>query len=254
MAAKRMFSLQVVDTDAFLDMPLSSQALYFHLSMRADDDGFVSNANKIMRMIGACKNDYDILMAKRFIIPFENGICVIKHWKLNNYIQKDRYKPTTYTELKDLIKVKSNGVYTLKGGMDTVCIQDVSNVDTQIRLDKYSIDNIVEQGTTSSTKKQKNEEIIKQVIDYLNTKTGKHFSYKTKATVKHINGRISEGRTVEDFKFVIDNRFAAWQGTQMEEYLRPSTLFNPTNFENYLNSEMPKSKNDKKSRIYKELD
>ena len=140
MAEKRMFSLQVVDTDAFLEMPLSSQALYFHLSMRADDDGFVNNPNKIMRMINASKNDYDILMLKRFIIPFDNGICVIKHWRLNNYIQKDRYKPTNYIEQKKLIEVKENNVYTLKKPLDTDCIQDVSELDTQIRLDKSRLD------------------------------------------------------------------------------------------------------------------
>ena len=140
MASKRMFSLQVVDTDAFLEMPLSSQALYFHLSMRADDHGFVSNPQKIMRMINATKNDYDILLLKRFIIPFDNGICVIKHWRINNYIQKDRYRPTTYTEQRDLLEVKENGAYTLKKddvySLDTACIQNVSNLDTQNRLDK----------------------------------------------------------------------------------------------------------------------
>jgi len=144
MASKRMFSLQVVDTDAFLEMPLSSQALYFHLSMRADDDGFVSNPQKIMRMISASRNDYDILLLKRFIIPFDNGICVIKHWRINNYIQKDRYRPTTYTEQRALLEVKENGAYTLKKddvySLDTACIQNVSNLDTQNRLDKNRLD------------------------------------------------------------------------------------------------------------------
>jgi len=93
-----MFSMHIVDSDAFLDMPLSSQVLYFHLAMRADDDGFVSNPKKIMRMIGSQDDDYKVLITKRFIIPFENGICVIKHWKIHNYIRKDTYNETQYLE------------------------------------------------------------------------------------------------------------------------------------------------------------
>lgn len=106
MAEKRMFSMKIIDSDAFLDMPLSTQALYFHLSMRADDDGFLNNAKRIMDMIKANQNDYDLLKAKRFIIEFPDGICVIKHWRINNYIRKDRYHETTYTDEKDMLAVK----------------------------------------------------------------------------------------------------------------------------------------------------
>lgn len=112
-----MFAKQIIDSDAFIDMPLSTQALYFHLSMRADDDGFINNPKKIMRMIGASEDDYKVLCLKRFIIPFDSGIVVIKHWKIHNYIQKDRYKPTVYTEEKATLTAKDNGVYT-------ECIQD----------------------------------------------------------------------------------------------------------------------------------
>jgi hypothetical protein len=116
-AERRMFAKQIIDSDAFIDMPLSTQALYFHLSMRADDDGFINNPKKIMRMIGASEDDYKVLCLKRFIIPFDSGIVVIKHWKIHNYIQKDRYKPTVYTEEKATLTAKDNGVYT-------ECIQD----------------------------------------------------------------------------------------------------------------------------------
>ena len=98
MANKRMFSKQIIDSDAFLEMPLSTQALYFHLSMRADDDGFLNNAKQIMRLICANQNDYDLLLAKRFIIQFDDGICVIKHWRINNYLRKDRYRATIYKD------------------------------------------------------------------------------------------------------------------------------------------------------------
>lgn len=131
MADRRMFSKTIIDSDAFLDMPLSTQSLYFHMSMRADDDGFVNNPKKIQRMVGASDDDMKLLIAKSFIIPFESGIVVIKHWRIHNYIQSDRYKPTVYVAEKSLLSTNNN-TYAL----DTGCIQDVSSSDTQVRLGK----------------------------------------------------------------------------------------------------------------------
>lgn len=136
MAERRMFAKTIIDSDAFLDMPLSSQSLYFHLSMRADDEGFINNPRKIQRMIGATEDDLKLLIAKSFIIPFESGIVVIKHWKIHNYIQSDRYKPTVYTEERSLLSVKDNKAYTL----DTECIHDGYGMETQVRLVKDSLD------------------------------------------------------------------------------------------------------------------
>lgn len=113
MADRRMMSKKIIDSDAFTEMPLSSQALYFHLLLRADDDGFLNNAKKIMRNIGANQNDYDMLIMKRFIIQFDEGVCVIKHWLIHNYIRSDRYKPTQYIEEKNMLSVKENGAYQL---------------------------------------------------------------------------------------------------------------------------------------------
>lgn len=138
MAERRMFAKTIIDSDAFLDMPLSTQALYFHLSMRADDDGFINNAKKIQRMLGCSDDDMKILLAKNFIIPFETGVCVIKHWKIHNLIQKDRYKPTVYGELKNQLSLKNNNVYTL----DAECIQDVSSLEPQVSIGKDSQDKI----------------------------------------------------------------------------------------------------------------
>ena len=129
MAERRMFAKTIIDSDAFLDMPLSTQALYFHLSMRADDDGFINNPKKIQRMIGGSDDDLKLLALKRFVIPFESGVCVIKHWRIHNYIQKDRYKPTIYHEEKASLVLKKNNAYTQ-------CIQDVSSLETQVRLGK----------------------------------------------------------------------------------------------------------------------
>lgn len=108
-----MFAKTIIDSDAFLDMPLSTQALYFHLSMRADDDGFINNPKKIQRMIGCADDDLKMLVAKRFIIPFESGIVVIKHWKIHNYIRGDRKKATAYPEEMALLTEKENGAYSL---------------------------------------------------------------------------------------------------------------------------------------------
>ena len=130
-----MFAKTIIDSDAFLDMPLSTQALYFHLSMRADDDGFINNTKKVQRMLGCSDDDMKILLSKNFVIPFDTGVCVIKHWKIHNLIQKDRYKPTIYGEHKDQLSLKENNVYTL----DTVCIQDVSSLEPQVSIGKASL-------------------------------------------------------------------------------------------------------------------
>lgn len=108
-----MVSLEVIDTDAFLDMPSTSQLLYFHLNARADDDGFVSSPKKIQRTLGCSDDDMKLLVAKKFIIPFQDGVCVIKHWRVNNFIRKDIYKETQYLNLKKTLFIRPNGAYTL---------------------------------------------------------------------------------------------------------------------------------------------
>lgn len=107
-----MFSPQIVDSDAFLDMGQGSQLLYFHLAMRADDDGFVGNPKKILRMVGGNDDDLKVLLVKRFILAFENGVVVIKHWRIHNLIRQDRYHETKYLDEKASLRVKENGSYT----------------------------------------------------------------------------------------------------------------------------------------------
>ena len=120
-----MFTQRITESDAFLDMPSSTQMLYFHFSMNADDDGFVNNPKKIQKMCGASDDDFKLLIAKSFIILFDSGIIVIKHWKMHNYIQADRYRPTDYVEEKSMLGIKSNKAYTLDvSKMDTECIQN----------------------------------------------------------------------------------------------------------------------------------
>lgn len=132
-----MFSKQVIDSDAFSDMPLTAQALYFHLAMRADDDGFVNSPKRIQRGIGASNDDLKLLAMKGFIIPFETGIVVITHWKVHNYIRKDTYTETAYQDEKAALQLKDNKVYFLPS---TDCQRAVDDSLTQNRLDKNSID------------------------------------------------------------------------------------------------------------------
>lgn len=132
MAERRMFAKTIIDSDAFLDMPVTARLLYYDLSMRADDDGFINSPKKIQRMIGASDDDLRILITRQFIIPFESGVVVIRHWRLHNYIQKDRYKPTVYVEEKAKLSISDSNVYN----MDTECIQNGYSLDTQVRLGK----------------------------------------------------------------------------------------------------------------------
>ncbi|HBD0804044.1 DNA replication protein [Enterococcus faecalis] len=144
MAERRMFAKTIIDSDAFLDMPLSTQSLYFHLSMRADDDGFINNPKKIQRMVGCGDDDLKLLIAKRFILVFDSGVIVIKHWKIHNYIRNDRYKPTLYQEEKAELVEKNSKAYTFKTEVleseSHLGIPDDNHVgyqmDTQVRLGK----------------------------------------------------------------------------------------------------------------------
>lgn len=135
MAKRRMFSQQITESDSFLDMPLSTQALYFHLSLNADDDGFVNSPKRVQRVIGANDDDLKLLIAKKFVIAFESGVIVIKHWKINNFIRSDRYTPTVYADEKAMLYEKENRAYTLGIPNDN---QRYTNGIP--RLDKTSID------------------------------------------------------------------------------------------------------------------
>ena len=290
MAERRMFSKVVIDSDTFLDMPLSAQALYFHLSMRADDDGFVNNPKRIQAYVGASVDDLKILLAKHFLIPFESGVVVIKHWKVHNYIQKDRYKETYYQTEKALLEeapktkeytrklnLDTNCIQTVSN-LDTNCIQTVSNLDTQVRdrdRDSIEIETVegrdrVEVETKYIYCREENREaeekslsafvgradnthlLTKNVIDYLNEKANKNYKSSTAKTKALVNARAREGFELEDFKKVIDTKTREWKGSDMEKYLRPETLFG-TKFEGYLNESMIVKKNTDGSRKANEL-
>ena len=133
-----MFAKTIIDSDAFLDMPMSARLLYYDLGMRADDDGFINSPKKIMRMIGASNDDVNILIARKFVIPFDSGVVVIKHWRINNYLRNDRYTETKYLEEKSILEVDKNGSYTAKN--NTGIPVGIPTVSTgKVRLGKDSI-------------------------------------------------------------------------------------------------------------------
>lgn len=142
MAEKRMFAKAIIDSDLFLEMPVSTRLLYYDLGMRADDEGFVGSPKKIMRMIGASLDDMNILIARKFIIPFESGVVVIRHWKINNYLRSDRYIESIYTEEKSILVTDDKKVYHTQDEAISLGIPvGIPTVDTdKNRIDKNRID------------------------------------------------------------------------------------------------------------------
>ena len=175
MADRRMFAKTIIDSDAFLDMPQSTQLLYFHLAMRADDDGFINNPKSIARNVKCNEDDLKILAMKKFIIPFESGIVVIKHWKIHNYIRADRYKETKYKEEKSRLMLDENKAYSVgipsDNQMTTNGIPSDNQMDTQVRLGKDSIGkNYIYNSNTLITEKaeKKPKGSYQQIVDKYN--------------------------------------------------------------------------------------
>lgn len=244
MAEKRMFTQKIIDSDAFLDMPLSTQALYFHLNMRADDDGFVNNPKRIQRTVGASEDDLRLLIAKRFLICFENGVIVIKHWRMHNTLKSDRYRPTQYQEEYKMLEVKDNKAYTERQYVDALPagneVEPERNQPGTGSEPQYSIDkNSIEKEKNSIGE---NKALYTEIVSYLNEKAGTKYRASSEKTKEKIRARLAEGYTLEDFKTVIDNKCADWLNTDYEKFLRPETLFSPK-FEGYLNQKMGAGKN-----------
>lgn len=222
MAERRMFSKTIVDSDAFLDMPMSTQCLYFHLNMRADDDGFVNNPKRIQRMVGAADDDLKLLIAKSFILSFESGVIVIKHWRMNNYLRNDRYKPTAYQDEKNKLILKENNAYSYIDNDVGIPMGNQMPTNGKPSTGKVSIDKDIIY-------------IVEQIINYLNSKTGKSFKKNVKKNQSVIKARLKEGYQLDDFYKVIDKKTNDWlNNPDMNRYLRPETLFGPK-FEGYLN-------------------
>ncbi|MCQ0053579.1 DNA replication protein [Pediococcus acidilactici] len=246
MAQRRMFSKKITDTDIFLDMPLSSQALYFHLNMHADDDGFVSNAKTVKRMIGSSDDDLKLLLTKNFIFAFESGVVVIKDWKIHNYIRKDTYNTTIYGDEKEQLSQDENGSYTLSP-------RAVDEPSPQVRLGKVRLGKDSNIYSSSNDEPHIDLKTFKEIISYLNEKAGTKYRASGTKTQRLIKARFNDGFNDEDFKKVINIKVAEWSGTDMAKYLRPETLFG-TKFESYLNQEVKKSKTNKGGDSYAGLE
>ena len=171
MAERRMFNKQITRSDAFLDMPRSTRLLYYDLNLDADDDGFVDKYKSIMRLTGASEDDLKLLIAKSFILPFENGVIVIKHWRMNNLIRSDRYKPTVYQEEKSQLLLKDNGSYTKK---TTIGIPNDNQRETQYSIEKDSIvkESIVEEVVAAAPSPSKRfvKPTLEQIKEYCLTR------------------------------------------------------------------------------------
>ena len=243
MAQRRMFSKKITETDKFLEMPLSSQALYFHLSMGADDEGFIDRAKTIQRTIGASDDDMKLLIAKGFLIPFESGVVVIRHWRIHNYIQTDRFQKTIHEKEKNQLEYDSSKTAQLKAPGQW--IQSGSKVDPQVRLGKNRLDKdrldiysrVSDETPTAFENEEKKINLTaktKEILRYLNSRLNTNYKSTSKKTQSLVRARLNEGYTVDDFKKVINIKCDEWLNTSMSKYLRPETLFS-NKFESYLN-------------------
>ncbi|HEL1804171.1 TPA: phage protein [Streptococcus suis] len=232
MAQRRMFSKKITETDRFLEMPLSSQALYFHLNMGADDEGFIDKAKTIQRTIGASDDDMKLLIAKGFLLPFDSGVVVIRHWRIHNYIRSDRFQSTIHQDEKKQIDFDAT---------KTANIKPVSNVipngyqmDTQVRLVEGSLDKVSLDYLSPVPNDLEDDIPYKEIISHLNEKANRNYKANGSKTRNNIKARWNEGFRLDDFLHVIDTMVKDWSGTKYEKYLRPETLFGPK-FEGYLN-------------------
>lgn len=243
MPNRRMFANAVIESDLFIDMPPSAQALYFHLGMDTDDDGFVVAPRRIQRATGATDDDMQVLASRGFIIIFESGVLAITHHRANNILRSDRCKPTSCTAERMQLELSETGVYSLIEDfvtpVQTPMLLSGMPSDNQVATigcpNLTNLTNLTNEDTLSGTPDRSS--LVHEVVECLNSKTGKHFRASSKATARRINARIAEGFGLDDFKSVIDAKAAQWlNDPKMSRYLRPETLFG-TKFEGYLNEE-----------------
>ena len=257
MAERRMFAKTIIDSDAFLDMSATAQLLYFHLAMRADDDGFINKPKTIMRMIGAKDDDIRLLIAKKFIIPFETGIVVIKHWKIHNYIRGDRYKETKYKAEKATLIFDENNAYTLGLPTDnqrsTNGLPTVAKMDTQVRLGKDSIkidNNIL---CKSTPKKADIDDVFERLWRLYPNKKGKGQVSDSRKKAIYAIGYDEMSRAIK--RYTNDLKRDSWRKAQ-----NGSTFFNSGYIDYLDNNYIPaedertvENGTDKQDNIYDKL-
>ena len=251
MGKRRMLSTDVTETDMFLDMPLSAQALYFHMVLAGDDDGFVGNPKRIQRMVGCNEDDLKLLLAKGFVIPFDSGVCVIRHWKVHNYIRSDRYKKTAYTAEMSTLGIAENGEYIL---LDTIGIPDCAQLvyqaayqrETQVKLSKDIINICAPDGAQESEKSKKLVKCDEEKTASQQDKEDFEVIYKAypkkrgKAKAfEYYLGFVGKGRVLNGIRYKLDRKqiylaVAAYvetkeeAGTDLQFYQDFSTFMNKT--------------------------
>lgn len=222
MAERRMFAKTIIDSDAFLDMPTTSQLLYFHLSMRADDDGFVNKPKSVMRMVGCKDDDLKLLFVKKFLIPFDSGVVVIKHWKIHNYIRKDTYTETKYKEEKASLEMDENNSYRLASDSPLrLRDESVTSPSTQDRLGKESIgkESIIMGDSDESAQKKTTKFIppsVEEVADYC-FERGNTVNPETFVDFYSAKGWMLGKNKMKDWKAAV----RTWERKEKEQPNRP---------------------------------
>jgi len=267
MANRRLISLSIVNTDSFLELPLSSRLLYYDLILRADDDGFVGNPKRIAKDIGAKPADFDNLNLQGYLIVFESGVCVIRHWFIHNLMRHDRYHETQYKGEKALL-IKIDNIYEIINTNNDV-IPNGNHLAPEVKLSEVKLsevkkyllsglqkdanaDGAHEKFVNPKDLKMGTDEYLqftlnpidprdrvslhhaaKEVLDHLNVMCGKRFR-ETDTNLDFIKARLKSGVSISICRKIINLKCAKWLGkSEFEEYLRPSTLFNKTKFEQY---------------------
>ncbi len=259
MAERRMFAKTIIDSDAFIDMPVTARLLYYDLAMRADDDGFVNSPKKIMRIIGASQDDINILIMRKFILPFDNGVVVIKHWRIHNYIRKDTYNTTPYTEEFAKLELDENKAYKMKNATNLpACMPSVDESSTQVRLGKVRLDNNNILSTSDKTNETYKTITFQNIVDSYNlvcTSLPKVMRL-TESRKKAIKSAVEIVGNDDDFKlffekveasdFLCGRTEKAWTGCGFDWIMKKNNIVKI--LEGYYdnrNSNEPKTKNSK---------
>lgn len=252
MAQKRMFDKVVTTSDDFLELSAEAQCLYFHMGMLADDDGLSKNYRSYMKLVGATNEDLQSLIDKSFIYKFDSDVIAIKHWKINNTVRNDRYRPTIFQNEFSRLDIADNNEYIM---LDTNGIPDGNQMDTKNSKDKNSKDKISKEKNSLEKKREEknnivekredvtilsgNDIVVKDVIDYLNKKINSSYDWENEKIKRLVNNWIEKGYKTLDLQIVIDKKFDEWKDTKMVVHLNPYTLFGDK-FENYYNQPVKK--------------
>lgn len=242
MAQKRMFDRNITSSDDFFDLSIEAQLLYFQIGMYADDDGLTKAYRTLMKLIKASNEDLKSLIDNGFIYKFDSDVIAIKHWRINNTIRNDRYRPTIFKKEKSQLGIAENNEYIL---LDTSGIPDDNQMDTQNSIDKISIDKnrLEKKSKEKNSLVEEREEylilsekdvIVKDIIDYLNKRVKSSYNWENIDIKRLIYDLIEKGYKKIDFQVVIDKKYDEWHDSKMVVHLNPYVLFGKY-FEKYLN-------------------